>query len=676
MKRFSKKWMQTFIDGELPKDDNLILQEVSKKGFEVEGFEIVKDANGKEDSLFEIKVLPNRIADAFSVRGMARELAAVFNLKSGGNIPTPDLNSFKLNNDFLDCPNSHSLVERGSGGEEHLPMYIFTGIKVKNFDNTVETPDWIKDIINKSGGRSINCLVDITNLMLFSFGQPAHVFDADKLTGKIVTRFATDDEELELLDGKKVILKNTDFVIADESKALSLAGIKGGKFAETTKETKNCFFEMANFNPTMIRKTSQRLGTRTDASKIFENGITTNKTEDALGLLLTTIQELDKNCTIEFIVNNKFQDKSPQWVETNFKQINDFAGKDLDRDKVVELLKAQNFEVDVPLHSKESDMNEANAGGFRVKATGERLDINIAEDVAEEVLRLYGFDNLESKPLNLQPTTKHSNMFLLENFIRIKLMEKGYTEIFNYTFVAEGEIKLKAGLAEDKMFLRKNLEEGMKVSFTKNYNYLPILENDKIKTFEIGSVFGNEGEFRNCVISLDDNKKKTNYSSEIQNDVNEILQEIFGSDIGSLKVINQNDKPALLEFSLNDVLNKIEEKSVVIPFLEMSKNLQEITYKPISIYPFIARDIATFVPQSYSNFENLKQEIIKMNLNNFVKIYKFDEFTKTQDDGKQKTSVAFRIVFQSYNETLTDEVVEKEMQKINTYLISNGFEIR
>lgn len=648
MKKFSKKWMQTFIDGELPKDDNLILEQVSKKGFEVEGFEVVKDANGKEDSLFEIKVLPNRIADAFSVRGMAREFAAVFNLKWGGNIPTPDLNSFKLNNDFVVADNPDAL-------------YIFTGVKVKNFNNTVETPEWIKDIITKSGGRSINLLVDITNLMLFSFGQPAHVFDADKMTGRVVTRFATEGEELELLDGKKIKLKKTDYVIADEARALSLAGIKGGKYAETTKGTKNCVFEMANFSPTMIRKTSTHLGIRTDASKIFENGITTNKTEEALSLLLATIQELDKNAEIEFIVNKKNVDKSPTWVETSFKLINDFAGKEISNDKIVELLKSQNFEVVVEGQK------------LKVKASAERLDINIAEDIAEEVLRLYGFDNLESKPLNLQPTIKHSNIFLLENFIRVKLFEKGYTEIFNYTFVSEGEIKLKAGLAEDKMFLRKNLEEGMKLSFTKNYNYLPIVESDTVKTFEIGSLFGEKGEFRNCVINFDDNKKKSKFLPEILKDIEFVLAEL---GVTTFKTINQNEKPALIEFSLNDILKAVEEKNITIPFLKIDKDLQSINYKPISIYPFIVRDVATFVPESYSNFDNLKSEIQKLNLENVEKIYKFDEFTKTLEDGSKKTSIAFRIIFQSYEKTLTDAEVETEMQKVNEYLKTNEFEIR
>ena len=278
---------------------------------------------------------------------------------------------------------------------------------------------------------------------------------------------------------------------------------------------------------------------------------------------------------------------------------------------------------------------------LKVKATGERLDINIAEDVAEEVLRLYGFDNLESKQLNLQPTTKHSNMFLLENFIRVKLCELGYTEIFNYTFVNEGEIKLKAGLAEDKMYLRKKLEEGMKTAFAKNFNYLPVLESDKVKSFEIGTVFGNAGEFRNCVINVDDNKKKTKYLPEIEKDLQDILSEL---KISEVKKINQNEKPALLEFSIDEIIKEIQEKNINIPFLEISKNLQDIKYKLISVYPFISRDVAVWVPGDFS-FENLKSEIQRMELNNFEKVYKFDEFTKTQEDGTQKTSIAFRIIF-------------------------------
>jgi phenylalanyl-tRNA synthetase beta chain len=631
----------------LPTDNNQILTEVSKKGFEVEGFEYTVDG----DALFEIKVLPNRIADAFSVRGMAREFSAVFGLKWGGKIQTPNLSDFILNNDHLILQNEKT----------ELPLYIFTGVKVTGFDNTKETPEWIKDIIVKSGGRSINCLVDITNLMLFSFGQPAHVFDFEKMTGKVVTRFAKDGEELELLDGKKVKLSQNDFVIADESKALSLAGIKGGKFAETTKDTKVCLFEMANFNPTMIRKTSQTLGIRTDASKIFENGITTNKTEDALGLLLATIKELDPNAKVDFIINKKWQDKSPIEVETSVKEISDYAGKELSEKKVLEYLSAQNFQV-----KKAEDK-------LLVTGSSERLDINISEDICEEVIRLYGFDNLESKPLSLSLNQNHSKYFLLENFLRAKLFEKGYTEIFNYVFVSGGDVKVKAGLAEDKMYLRKNLSEGMKNSFVKNYNYLPIVESGEVKTFEFGTIFKEEGEFKNACITWDDNKKKSKYLPQIEEDIKNILKEIGVLDFS---VETKEEKPALLEFSLDKILEKVITDNLTIPFIRIEKDLQSINYKPISIYPFIVRDIAVWLPNEEVSFESIKENILKLNLLNFEKTYLFDKFTKKFEDDSEKTSIAFRIIFQSYNETLTDEVVEKEMLKVSEYLKGNNFEVR
>ena len=150
------------------------------------------------------------------------------------------------------------------------------------------------------------------------------------------------------------------------------------------------------------------------------------------------------------------KDKNPKEVETSVKEISDYAGKELSEEKVLEYLSAQNFQV------KKAENK------LLVTGSPERLDINISEDICEEVIRLYGFDNLESKPLSLSLNQNHSKYFLLENFLRAKLFEKGYTEIFNYVFVSGGDVKVKAGLAEDKMYLRKNLSEGMKNSFVKN----------------------------------------------------------------------------------------------------------------------------------------------------------------------------------------------------------------
>lgn len=643
MKSFSKKWMQSFLEGNLP-DNKTIIDQMSRKAFEVE--DVTESADS--DSLFEIKVLPNRIADAYSVSGMAKELSALFDLKFKDDFYSKDISTYTTNNDFV------------STNGENLPLYIFTGLKLK-FDNSQETPEWIKDILVKSGGRSINLLVDITNLMLFSFGQPAHVFDFEKLQGNIVTRYAENGEELELLDGKKVVLTDTDYVIADEKRALSVAGIKGGKLAEVDKNTKVAVFEMANFNPTMIRKTSQRLNLRTDASKIFENGITTAKTEQALAVLISTVKELNKNAEIEFIINKKIEDKLPTWVDLKFADINNYAGKEIPKEEILDLLKRQAFEVEV------------NGENLRVKASDDRLDVNIAEDVVEEVLRIYGFDNLESRPIVLKEKVNQNTRFLFENFFKLKMLSKGFTEVFSYTFVNTGDVKVKAGLAEDKMFLRNNLVDGAKNAFTKNYNYLPILQTDTLKFFEIGTIFGpNEKEEKRCIVVCDDNKKKTKYVESLLEIISEIEQELGLSKI-NVEVVGE--KPAIVEFSIDKVVEEINDKNITVPFLEREISLQDIKYKPISIYPFIVRDIAMFVPTDFS-FESLKADLQKLNLENVENIYMFDSFTKQDENGNSKTSVAFRIIFQSYSKTLTDSEVEAEIMKVYEHLKGNNFEIR
>ncbi len=638
MKRYSKKWVNSFLDGTLP-DNKTILDTMSKKAFEVESVE--ESADG--DSLFEIKVLPNRVADAMSLEGMAKEMSALFNIKLKDHKLKIDLSEYKKDDSYVDIQG------------DNQPVNIFTGLKVK-FDNSIETPDWIKDILVKSGGRSINCLVDITNLMLFAFGQPAHVFDFEKLKGHLVTRYAKDGEEMELLDGRRIKMNSSDYVIADEERALSLAGIKGGKLAEVDTKTTLGIFEMANFNPTMIRKSSTRLAVRTDASKIFENGIATTVTEGALSILVSTIKDIQPSAEIEFIFSKKIVDKQSTWVNLQFSDINNFAGKTLDKKEILELLARQNFEV------------KEDGEKLQVKAPSERLDINLAEDVAEEALRIYGFDNIESRELRLKGPVDQNKRFLFENYFKQKMVSKGYTEVFNYTFVSEGPVKVKLGIASDKEHLRYDLSEGAKNAFTKNYNYLPVLETDTVKFFEIGTVFlDDSAEEKRAVIVCEDNKKKTKYLGDIETILTEIETELGLSKIND---IEKSEKPALLEFSIDKIVKEVEEKGITIPFVETTKSLQDIKYKPISIYPFIVRDIAMFVPAGF-DFENLKKALKELNLANVEKIYMFDSFTK--DD---KTSVAFRIIFQSYEKTLTDVEVENEMGKVNEYLKENSYIIR
>jgi len=662
MKKYSKKWMQTFIKDTLPNNE-VVVEQISKKAFEVESVEEIKDENGNiSDALFEIKVLPNRVADAFNLRGMATEFATVLNLEMHDLSKTEmfnDISKFSRKDEFVEIQNDSTRC--------------YFGVEIE-IEKQAETKSWIKDILEKSGGRSISSLVDITNLMLYSFGQPTHVFDAEKLNGRIITRHAKKGEKITLLDGKILELTENDNLICDEKNILALAGIKGGNAAEVDENTTKAFFEIANFNSAQVRKSSVYHGVRTDASKIYENGLSLGVTEDVLIVLINTVLTEYPNAKINFKVrkfagNRNFEEYfyerekaisdfgGIRELEFTLSDVEKMAGIKISREDVESILKLLNFKT----------KNDGEI--FTVKAPKERLDINIKEDVLEEVLRIYGFDNIPAVPLKIENNAfTHNKRFLLVNFLQNFFISKGFTEVFNYTFVPKGEIKVLLPLAEDKAYLRTNLIDGAKVSFEKNYNYLPLLEKDIVKFFEIGNIFTKEMEEKRVVLCLEDNKKKSKNLEVLQNMITE-LQQILNVKID---LTNKNDKPAIVEFSID----KIVEQDSNISFVRFDKNMKDIKYKTISIYPFITRDIACFVGNKYSSFENLKNEIEKLNLQNVEKIYKFDEFTKTLENGENKTSIAFRIIFQSYERTLTAEEVEIEMQKVYSYLKENRFEIR
>jgi phenylalanyl-tRNA synthetase beta chain len=663
MKKYSKKWMQTFVEGKFPEDNSQIIEKISKHAFEVEDVEVVDD-----DSLFEIKVLPNRVSDAFCLRGMAREFATVFNLPLLDLYKTPmmnDISKYESKNDFVEIKNPATKC--------------YFGVSVE-IDKQIDTPTWIKDIIEKSGGRSINSLVDITNLMLYSFGQPTHVFDTSKISGKIITRLADKGEKITLLDGKVLELTGIENLITDEQNALALAGIKGGKVAEVDGNTTKAFFEIANFDADNVRLTSLKQNIRTDASKIYENSLSINTTEEVLTILVNTVLEIYPSAKINFISKQYSDAKYENYLTENknakitftVSDVTRSAGINISKEEVVKILKRLNFDI----------LNE-NGEELTIQAHKDRLDINIKEDLLEEILRIYGFDNIPSVPLKVENNFfTHNKRFLLENFLKSFFLNKGFTELYNYTFVEKGDLKVLLPLADDKSYLRNNLLDGGIKAYQKNYNYLPSMQSEVVKFFEIGSAFLADKEERRMLLCLEDGKPPSRKATAGQGkktcaeQLMEVVNELETKLNVKIELINKNEKPALVEFSIDKIL----ESDVNLKFEIFNKDLQAIKYKPISVYPFIVRDIATWVPEQKLGesfvFENLKQEILQLNLQNVEKIYAFDSFTKKLESGEEKTSIAFRIIFQSYEKTLTDEEVEKEMVKVQNFLDERNYEIR
>jgi phenylalanyl-tRNA synthetase beta subunit len=276
--KYSLEWLKRHIDGMLPPVEKLV-PEITEKAFEIEGTEVRGD-----DTVIEAKVLPDRAHDALSHRGMAREIAALFGLKR------KDIAFGWPKTDPEIIPTRVSILDPDL-------CFRYIGVRVDGVSSK-ESPKWLRERLEAVGQRSINALVDITNFVMFDIGQPMHAFDARKVKGGITVRLAKKGEIMTTLDGKALELDGTELVIADDEAVLALAGVKGGKKAEVDARTTSIILESANFDPTRTRLTSVKHAIRTDASKRYENGITSSFAEEGAKEALALLLELYPNARV------------------------------------------------------------------------------------------------------------------------------------------------------------------------------------------------------------------------------------------------------------------------------------------------------------------------------------------------------------------------------------------
>lgn len=639
--KFSKSWLQDYVNETLPSDE-LIYETLNKKAFEVE--EVINISN---DTVFDIKVLPNRAHDALGHVGMAKELCADLGLtfKTDSRVnKNADLIIENVITPLLSIENAQACTR-------FMSMRV-DGVKVK------ESPIWLKEKLEAIGQRSINNIVDITNYVQFSLNKPMHAYDARSIKGTLSARFARNGEVLTTLDDKELKLDDKTLVIADDEKVLGLAGIKGGKFSGIKDDTTSVILESANFEPTLIRKTAQKYDIRTDASKRFENGIANSLVEDGLFMTANLIKEICTEATTSNEVDI-YPVKDEEFIFTvALSEINDILGTDYDDSLVKETLNKLAF-----------NFSSEKAGKYEITVPRERLDIRIKEDIAEEVGRIIGYDKLIPTLPQLNRTgLPHKRMFY-ENKIKEILIENGFSEVMTYTFGNEGKVELVKGLAYDKEKLRASLSFGIMQSLSLNLYNAPLLGQKTIKIFEFGNVFTHDGENRNLAIAVDDGAKKSNFTEEVDMLLAEIKRTLSVKEIECITVSN---KPYVIETNFDTLIASLPdaEKYEAPTF----STLPVATYKTVSPYPFIARDIAMWVPDS-TTWESVRNLCLEVRNPLVTRVDLFDTFTK-EEGGVKRTSLAFRLVFQSYEKTLTDEEVNVMMKPYYEVFEGKGYEIR
>ncbi len=578
---------------------------------EVEGVEKLPDG----DTIFDLNILPNRAHDLLSHRGVARELS--------GQLGISFTDSTKTYEDIMAKRSISSTSLRVDIQTENCRRYsarIIRNIKVG------PSPEWVGKHLESIGQRSINNIVDATNLVMYNCGQPTHAFDLSGITNQEL-RITNAEEEIELpvvgRDGIIAKLVSSDTVITSGEKTLGLAGVKGGRDSGITDITTDIVLEVANFDPTAVRKTARRLGLLSDSAKRFENDLSPELCDFAMLELSALISEMCPDASFEEIIDvypTRDEWKKEKKISFSSDMISKKLGVSLSSLDIETILKNYHF-----VYSKIGD-------SFEITVPSLRLDLVSVEDVVEEIGRIYGYDKVIPVLPKLNFALKQNDTHLKILSTREQLVHEGYSEVLTYSFTNKGEVEILAS-ASDKNFLRTNLSDGLKKAYEMNKLNAPLLGVNEIKIFEIGTVFANEKEEIHIALA---NKKE------------------------------------IKEMKLEEFSTKYQVSSMGNQKIPNTKyQIQNTSFRMWSPYPFITRDIAVWVPSEIKS-DNVYQ-IIKENSGELLitdpKL--IDTFSKDE-----KTSYAFRIVFQSNEKTLTDDEIGVIMSAIGTKISEKGWVVR
>ncbi len=639
-------WLKEYVGDALP-DAKKVEELLTFHAFEVEEIEEVEG-----EDVIEVKVLPDRSSDCLSHRGIARELASILGTE--------------LVNDPLSVAvdlSSTEKVEIAIEDTKACPRFtaaVITGVEVK------ESPEWLKHRLTALGQRSINNIVDATNYVMFAIGQPMHAYDADKfprVDGKwqFGVRMAKAGEAVSLLaeggktEDRVLELTGTELLIVDGSSdtPVGLAGIKGGRFAELSSDTKNIILEAASFNPIVIRKTARRLGILTDASKRFENAPARELPLYAQQMIIDLILDIAGG-TFEGMTDVYLEKQMHPEVVVSVANVNRLLGLSLVAAEVKQLIERIGAEV-----------TEKSEGVFVVTSPWERNDLTLEVDYIAEVGRLHGFSDVVSVVPNAVPLSSVNARQYYSDKIRAVLTEHGYSEVITTSFQKKGDLQLLNSLASDKSCLRESLCKNITNVLDANFVHGDLLGINDVRVFEIGTVFekidGGIGEHTSLTLGARTkgngyNQKDDKVLEEGIKAVEEVLREKLDWKI----------EKGVAELNFSEVLEKLPVPSAYEPFVKQS----DVTYKKVSQYPAVSRDIALFVAGG-EEAAKVQSELIAAAGLLLVRHALFDTFTK---DGR--TSYAFRLVFQATDRTLTNEEVDTIMNDINTVAKGNDWEVR
>jgi len=655
---------------------------------------LAKDYYGiKNDTLLEVDITPNRI-DAASHFGVARDLAAFFALKDKlVKLTKPSVEAFAIQNTNLPIPVT---VENTDACPRYSAVTI-SGVKV------TESPEWLKNYLLIIGLRPINNIVDVTNFVLHELGQPMHAFDADKIKGgEVRVKMLAEGTPFTTLDGTERKLNAADLMICNAEAPMCIAGVFGGLDSGVTEATQNVFLESAYFNPVSIRKTARRHGLNTDASFRYERGCDPTNTIYVLKRCALLIQEVAGGQISSEIVDIYPQEVKPFEVSLSLSKINTLIGKKIGKENIETILAA--------LEMKIVSQNEE---GYMLQVPAYRVDVQRDVDVIEDILRIYGYNNVEIGE-TLKSTLSYSSKpdsYKLQNLISEQLTAQGFNEILNnsltkggyYTeltsYPADNSVKIINSLSSDLNVMRQTLLFGGLENINRNVNR----RNTDLKFYEFGNCYyyhaENKKEGEKLAAYSEDfhlglwitgNKRGQSWTAtdekssiyELKAYIENILRRL-GFNLRKLVVGEYADdllSDALTIYSaagrklavygiVHPKIRKVADIDQEVYFADLNWNAilaelgnKNVQYTELSKFPEVKRDLALLLDKNitFAEIEKIAYETERKLLK---KVNLFDVYEgKNLEAGKKSYAVSF--LLQDETKTLTDSQIESIMKKL------------
>lgn len=666
-----------FEFSDAPEDGIYILPKDTKIGVDA------IDLLGLRDSVYDFEITSNRV-DCYSIIGIAREVAASFDKK----FCMPSVQITKNNKKTSD------FISVNVEDNNLCPRYI---ARVVENIKIGPSPKWLRDRLMSVGIRSINNIVDITNFVMEEYGQPMHAFDYDTLEDKkIIVKTAKKGDEFITLDSQKRVLDDDTLLICDGKKPVAIAGIMGGLNSMITENAKTILFEAATFNGANIRKTSKKIGLRTDSSSKFEKGLDPNNALNAINRACSLIEELGCGEVVSEIVDVHKDLPEKKRIKFDENEINSILGTTISKEEQLSLLSKVELKYD-------DKTNEIIVPTYR-------LDVIQIADLAEEVARLYGYDKIPSSlPKSSDVFGGLSYKLYIENKVKESARYLGYSQAMCYSFESpkvfdklllpqdswyRKAINISNPLGEDFSIMRTLPLGGILNSIATNYNH----RQASVKLFEIGNIYipkklpleelpTEEMEITLAGFGFGD-------FFDIKGDVEDILSEVglknkITYDISEPFTFLHPKRQARMIYNHTDIgyigavhpsvcKNYEIGTDVYIAVIHMSR-IEEMTsfdykYKHVPKFPALTRDLSIIMPKDMQ--VSCLEEIFDKNSKNILEDYFLFDFYEGESIGKDKKSVAYKFIFRASDRTLLDEEVNKKIEKIVSELEKIGAYLR